>query len=207
MGINRFEDIEAWKAGRRLADTFSRMTGQSRTFKNTKLMNQMNKCTDSVMANIVEGYDSGSDREFFRFLRIAYRSASEFQSHLYVASDQHYLSRKDFDELYGLARTTKALIGGFMRYFKKCINASKRKGKSRRTGAHWSCLRSLTNSPLWRRPIADLRLRTRVWVFGPRTLDVGPWTLDSVLGLRTPALGLWTLDFGLFALDLKIASP
>jgi len=71
-----------------------------------------------MMANIVEGFDSGTNREFLRFLRIAYRSGSELQSHLYVALDERYVDSQTFDSLYSQAHETKALIGGFMRYLK-----------------------------------------------------------------------------------------
>ena len=79
----------------------------------------MRSCMDSAMSNIVEGFDSGSDREFHRFLRIAYRSVSEFQSHLYTALDERHVDQAAFDCLYGMARETKSLIGGFMRYLRK----------------------------------------------------------------------------------------
>jgi four helix bundle protein len=68
------------------------------------------------MANVAEGFDSGTDREFIRFLRIAYRSCTELQSHLYVALDDGVLAQPVFDALYGQAREVKATIGGFMRY-------------------------------------------------------------------------------------------
>jgi len=35
------------------------------------------------MRNIAEGFDSGTNPEFIRFLKIARRSASEVQSELY----------------------------------------------------------------------------------------------------------------------------
>jgi len=54
----------------------------------------------SAMANIAEGFDSGSDAEFARFLRISQRSATEFQSHLYVAADRTYLQPESFTRLY-----------------------------------------------------------------------------------------------------------
>jgi four helix bundle protein len=127
MGITRFEDIDAWKAARKLADALFRVERASTSFKNRNLLNQMEKCADSGMANIVEGYDARSDREFLRFLKIAFRSISEFQSHLYVALDKQCIDRETFDKLYGQARETKALIGGFMRYLKKCLHQSKSK--------------------------------------------------------------------------------
>ena len=118
VAITRFEDIEAWKSARALSEAFDRRAG---SINSGRLLRQMEDCADSVMANIVEGFDSRADAEFCRFLKIAYRSASEFQSHLYVAKNRRYLTPAEFNELYDMAKKTKALIGGFMRYLKKCL--------------------------------------------------------------------------------------
>ncbi|MBI4866881.1 MAG: four helix bundle protein [Candidatus Wallbacteria bacterium] len=40
------------------------------------------------MANIAQRFDAGSDSELQRFLRMAQRSTTEVQSHLFVALDQ-----------------------------------------------------------------------------------------------------------------------
>ena len=120
--ITRFEDIEAWKSAQRMSQAYDRRGG---AIKSGRLHKQLEDCADSAMANIVEGYDSRSDAEFLRFLKIAYRSTSEFQSHLYVARNRGFLDGAGFDELYGLARETKALIGGFMRYLKGCLKDPK----------------------------------------------------------------------------------
>ena len=118
MKITRFEDIEGWKAARRLAHSVSSATRDRVVFPDRDLVRQMRKCAISSMANIVEGFDSGTNREFVRFLRIAYRSASELQSHLHVALDEHFVDQRNFDSLYSQAHETKARIGGFMRYLK-----------------------------------------------------------------------------------------
>ena len=70
------------------------------------------------MANIAEGFDGGSDREFIKFLGYAIRSASELQSHLYVALDRAYIDRTQFDILYELAIKVKNLTAGFVRYLR-----------------------------------------------------------------------------------------
>lgn len=126
MGITCFEDIDAWKMARTMSQTLDRIAGQPKTFRNRRLLAQMEDCADSAMSNIVEGFDSRSDPEFLRFLKIAFRSVTEFQSHLYTALDKRQLDRPAFTELYDLARQTKALIGGFMRYLKECIRRSQR---------------------------------------------------------------------------------
>jgi four helix bundle protein len=73
----------------------------------------------SAMANIAEGFDSGSDAEFARFLRISQRSATEFQSHLYVAADRAYLQPEGFRHLYAAASELKRLVGGFIQHLAK----------------------------------------------------------------------------------------
>ena len=72
----------------------------------------------SIMANIAEGFDRQSKREFIKFLYYASGSASEVQSHLYVALDQNYISEVDFHETYDQAKRTKGLINGFISYLK-----------------------------------------------------------------------------------------
>ena len=78
----------------------------------------MQRATVSITANIAEGFDANSDDEFVRFLRYALRSATEVQSHLYVAVDQGYISGEDFTQLYDQATEVKSLIAGFIRYLK-----------------------------------------------------------------------------------------
>ena len=70
------------------------------------------------MANIAEGFDGGSNREFTRFLRYALRSTTEVQSHLYVALDQGYLDGSVFAALYDRTVKVKNLTGGFIRYLR-----------------------------------------------------------------------------------------
>ena len=71
------------------------------------------------MANIAEGFDSGSRAEFARFLAYAQRSCSELQSEIYVALDQDYITKKEFDAIYSLASKTHSKIGAFIRYLKQ----------------------------------------------------------------------------------------
>lgn len=70
------------------------------------------------MANIAEGFERGSTREFVRFLTIAKGSAAEVQAQLYVAIDAGYIDREAFDRIYRLTKQTGRLIGGLIRYLK-----------------------------------------------------------------------------------------
>jgi len=61
MRIERFEDIEAWKEARELVKIVYSI------FKNTKdfgFKDQIQRSAISIMSNIAEGFDRGSNKEF-----------------------------------------------------------------------------------------------------------------------------------------------
>ena len=118
MKIERFEDIEAWKAARELTREIYALTRQEAFSKDFGLRDQVQRAAVSIMANIAEGFDSQSNKAFIQFLGYALRSATEVQSHLYVALDQGYITQDKFDDLYQQAVKGKNLIHGFMRYLR-----------------------------------------------------------------------------------------
>lgn len=120
MKITRFEDVEAWKAARGLMGRVYEATKAPPFVEEKDLARQLRRAAVSAMANIAEGFDAGSDPEFRRFLRIARRSLSEVQSHLYVALDLTPVRRSNFTDLYDRATKVKRLLGGFLRYLKAC---------------------------------------------------------------------------------------
>lgn len=128
--IERFEDIEAWKKAREFTKEVYRKTSSAIFGKDFGLRDQLQRAAVSTMANIAEGFDGGSNREFIKFLGYAFRSATEVQSHLYVALDQSYITQRDFDSIYDLSVQVKTLVRGFMRYLR-----SHRRAKPLNSGA------------------------------------------------------------------------
>jgi four helix bundle protein len=119
MGIRRFEDIEAWQLARELTRVVYRLTKKQAFGKDYGLKRQIQEAAGSSMHNIAEGFDSETNSEFIRFLRYAKRSCSEVQSELYVALDEAYISKDEFDGVYEQARRTRAAIRGFISYLEK----------------------------------------------------------------------------------------
>ncbi|OHC03357.1 MAG: hypothetical protein A3H23_01400 [Planctomycetes bacterium RIFCSPLOWO2_12_FULL_40_19] len=119
MKITRFEDIEAWQIARDLSQFIYSVVKKGKFSKDYGLKDQVCRASVSIMANIAEGFDSGSRAEFARFLAYAQRSCSELQSEIYVALDQDYITKKEFDAIYSLASKTHSKIGAFIRYLKQ----------------------------------------------------------------------------------------
>jgi len=114
--IEQFEDIDAWKKARELAQAIYEVTSVGEFARDFGLRDQICRAAVSVMSNIAEGFERSGDKEFRQFLSLAKGSAGEVKAQLYVALDARFLSQEQFDQLYSLATETGRLIGGFMRY-------------------------------------------------------------------------------------------
>jgi len=122
MSIQRFEEIESWQMAREVCNTVFRLVGECRNFS---LKDQMLRSSGSIMDNIAEGFDAGSNREFIRFLQYAKRSCSELQSQLYRCIDQKLISQDEFDEHYSHIDLIKKKIGSFINYLSRNIDHRK----------------------------------------------------------------------------------
>src|SRR4030095_13385332 len=110
--VTRFEDLRAWQEARRLATQSYESTRSAAFRRDRSLADQLRRAAVSAMNNIAEGFDSGSNAEFQRFLRYAVRSTAEVQSCLYLARDQRYVDEEQFVLLYETARRGESLCSG-----------------------------------------------------------------------------------------------
>ena len=114
--IERFEDISGWQRARELVGLIYRLTSKPRFTKDWGLKEQIQRAAVSVMANIAEGFERHSDREFVQFLYNARGSSGEVRSLLYVACDLGYITEVEFKEAFGKAEETSRAIFGLIRY-------------------------------------------------------------------------------------------
>lgn len=112
---------EAWKEARELVreiySTFS-------TVKDYAFRNQIKRAVISIISNIAEGFDRGSNKEFIQFLIIARGSVSEVKSLCYAALDLGYLNNDMFTKI--MDRCTKLTnpLNGFIRYLRSSSRKS-----------------------------------------------------------------------------------
>ena len=84
------------------------------------LVSQLRRAAISVAANIAEGAERGSDREFHRFLKIADGSNAEVQALASIASDAGVLDPATAQAITEQATHVGSLLGGFIR----CLSGS-----------------------------------------------------------------------------------
>jgi four helix bundle protein len=117
--IERFEDIRGWQLAKELAKKVYTVTSEGKFSRDFALRDQIRRAVGSIMHNIAEGFESGSDKEFIRFLRYSLRSAAEVQSQVYLALDLGYFDQGEFDLTSSMLIETKRSINSFIAYLVK----------------------------------------------------------------------------------------
>lgn len=121
-----FTDLKVWQDGHQLALAVYRASEAFPQKEQFGLTSQLTRAASSVTANITEGFERKSKREFIQFLAIARGSIAETQNHLLLARDLGYLDGKIFESL---AKQTIAIhkqINALIRALKTSLPANKR---------------------------------------------------------------------------------
>ncbi len=112
--MNNYKDLKVWKRAIFLAKDIYVMTA---TFPNEEkygLVSQMRRSSVSIASNIAEGAGRGSNKDFKRFLDIAYGSLCELDTQLCIAHLMEFVLDKDFErlenEIQEIQKMTYALI-------------------------------------------------------------------------------------------------
>jgi four helix bundle protein len=114
--IKAFEDIEAWQTARILTRLIYSLTNRRQFSRDFGLADQIRRAAVSIMSNIAEGFESQTDRTFIRFLGFAKGSAGEFRSQLYVALDQEYVTKAEFESLLDLVKKISCQVSRLKQY-------------------------------------------------------------------------------------------
>ena len=87
--MRNFEELRVWQDARLLVNDIYKITA---TFKDYGFKDQLQRASVSIMNNIAEGSESGSDPLFIRYLKIAKASCGEVRSMLFLCEDLQYCS-------------------------------------------------------------------------------------------------------------------
>jgi len=111
-----FEDLRIWQDARILVKEIYSIT---KDLKDFGFKDQLQRAAISIMNNIAEGSDSGSNGLFIRYLQIAKGSCGEVKSMLYVCEDIKYLDSEQANELRIRVYNISAAIQKLIDYLKQ----------------------------------------------------------------------------------------
>ncbi|EKE18986.1 MAG: S23 ribosomal protein [uncultured bacterium] len=110
--MEKFEDIIAWQKARQMTIVVYKNFSNSKDYG---FKDQIQRASVSVMNNIAEGFERKGDKEFSHFLYIAKGSCGEVRSMIYLALDLGYITKEEFDELFGLSFEIARILSGFIK--------------------------------------------------------------------------------------------
>ncbi len=111
MGIERFEDIIAWKKAKELTINIYKLFENSKDFG---FKEQIQRASVSVTNNIAEGFERKSNKEFKQFLYIAKGSCGEVRSMLTVAHELKKINTSDYEVLLPLCTEISRILFGLI---------------------------------------------------------------------------------------------
>lgn len=122
MKYNRFEDLPIWQDARHLTKKIYIISKDGEFAKDYRFRSQICSSSVSVMSNIAEGFEYGSNPQFIRFLNIASGSCGELRSQLYVSFDVGYIDEKTLNDLKTKAESLSKQMAKLISYLEKYNN-------------------------------------------------------------------------------------
>ena len=113
--MKSFEELRIWQDARVFANQIYDLTDN---LKDYGFKDQIQRATVSVMNNIAEGFDYGSDAMFAKYLDISKASCGEVKSMLYLAEDRKFCSQEKAIELREKAKGISSGIHALIKYLK-----------------------------------------------------------------------------------------
>jgi four helix bundle protein len=108
----RFEKLEVWTKAVTFAGAIYSATRLFPENERFGLTSQMRRASVSISSNIAEGSGRGSDKEFARFVGIAYGSLMEIVSQSKIAESQSMMTSQCATDIYKSAEELARMLSG-----------------------------------------------------------------------------------------------
>lgn len=116
---HKIEELPVFSKAQEFCDAVFATLGRSKLRKNSKAYEQIEDATDSMVANMEEGFQQASDDGFARYLDYSKGSAAEVMRRLKRAAKRERVCPDDVRRLEELAEPLEKMLGGFIKYLKR----------------------------------------------------------------------------------------
>ncbi|MCX6738917.1 MAG: four helix bundle protein [Candidatus Parcubacteria bacterium] len=99
MKYIRFEDTPVWKDSREFVRfAYTLLDKNTRLKKDFSLSDQFKRAAYSIMLNIAEGFERGTNKDTSHFIDFSKGSSAEVRCILYIMLDNKYISEAEFED-------------------------------------------------------------------------------------------------------------
>jgi four helix bundle protein len=116
----RFQNFKVYKDSKEFIKSIYTTTKKFPKKEQFGLTAQLRNAAISIALNIAEGSDSGSDKEFNRFIQMSIGSINEVVAALDIALDNGYLDEKTYDSFLSHAESIVKQLSNFSKRLKGC---------------------------------------------------------------------------------------
>jgi four helix bundle protein len=97
--MNRYKNLTIWKRSVALATQIYKVTQNFPVEEKYGLTSQIRRSVVAISSNIAEGAGRNTDKDFNRFLSIAYGSSYELETQIIIAGNLKFISRSTSKKL------------------------------------------------------------------------------------------------------------
>jgi four helix bundle protein len=117
--LHDFKKLNVWQKGRSFVKEIYLTVSKFPPEERFALTSQMKRAVVSIPSNIAEGAGRGTNKDFARFLDIAYGSAFELETQIYSAFDLEFINEDKLNNLIEKIEEIEKMLFGF----KKILNS------------------------------------------------------------------------------------
>lgn len=117
--VRRFEDLQIWQLGREIVRGVYRAAQTQPLRNDMAFANQMKRAAVGICANIAEGFERGTRKQYIEFVYIAKGSAGELRSHVILAHDVGLIGEEARSWLLDRCERCSRMLAMYLRHLKK----------------------------------------------------------------------------------------
>ena len=151
-GVGKFTDLRFWQRARVWSKDIFWKAKEPPFSDDVRLVRQINDSSESVIANIAEGFGRGTQGEFIQFLGYSIGSLNETQAHLCAAFDREYLTKDQFGILFQEGTEVRKMMIAFVKSMNQAGSGvkhlKKRQSWTEQVWEQWETITGMTR-PDW----------------------------------------------------------
>ena len=97
--MHRYKDLKFWQLSRVFCKEVYQITNQFPQSEKFGLVSQLRRASVSIPSNIAEGASRKSNKDFNRFLMIAFGSCYEIETQLLLSFDLGFINKQELEKL------------------------------------------------------------------------------------------------------------
>lgn len=118
MQVTSYKDLEVWQKSRELAQRVYQLTSRYPKTEQYGLVDQIKRAVVSIVANIAEGKQRQTLKEYIQFLYMSYGSCSELEALLILSEDFKFVKKTDLVEIVELLTQIQKMLNTMIKKLK-----------------------------------------------------------------------------------------